>query len=180
MSSGLLYEEDALLGMNGEGAFAVSGGQTYNTGVSVSWFALPKITLTAGYYRGYTPKQEFTSGLLKTSRIESESYAFDANYQWNKELDFGLRVSSPLRVVKGQVYVDFPSGRDYASDTVYRKQYSAGLKPNRREYKFTLYADKEVSESLCWSTELDVRVNPEHQKAANDYRALFGLSWKFN
>ncbi|MCQ2735245.1 MAG: S8 family serine peptidase, partial [Alphaproteobacteria bacterium] len=180
LSSGLLYEEDALLGMNGEGAFTVSGGQTYNTGVAVSWFALPKVTLTAGYYRGYTPKQKFTSGLLKTSRLESESYAFDANYQWNKELNFGLRISSPLRVVKGQLSVNFPSGRDYETDMVYRERYSAGLKPERREYKFALYADKEVSERLCWSTEFDVRVNPEHQKTANDYRALFGLSWKFN
>ena len=180
VSSGLLYEDEAMLGMNGDGAFKLSGGQTYTVGVSASWFITPKWTLSGSYYRGYTPKQKFSSGLLETSRIESESFAFDANYKWNKRMDVGFRISSPLRVVKGTLDVDFPSGRDNYSDTVYRERYTAGLKSDRREYKFAFYANKEISERLSWSTEFDVRVNPEHQKATNDYRALFGLSWNFN
>ena len=180
LSSGLLYEDEAMLGMNGDGAFAVDGGHTYTAGVSASWFMTPKWTLSGSYYRGYTPEQKFASGLLRTSRLESESFALDANYKWNKHMDVGFRISSPLRVVKGRLGVDFPSGRDNYSDTVYRERYSAGMKSERREYKFAFYANKEVSERLSWSTEFDVRVNPEHQNVANDYRALFGLSWNFN
>ena len=180
ISSGLLYEDEALFGTNGEGAFDLESGQTYTAGVSASWFVTPKWTLNGSYYRGYTPERRFASGLLRTSRLESESFAFDTNYKWSKSFDFGFRVSSPLRVVKGTLAIDFPSGRDNYSDTVYRERYRAGLKSDKREYKFAIYANKELSEKLRWSTEFDVRVNPEHQSAANDYRALFGLSWTFN
>jgi hypothetical protein len=42
------------------------------------------------------------------------------------------------------------------------------------------YWNKELNEDLSLRAETGVRFNPEHQDAANDYRALFGLSWNFN
>ena len=180
LSSGLLYEDDAMLGINGEGIFKVSGGETYNAGVAASWYITPKWSLNSSYYRGITPRQKFASGLIKTSRLISESFAIGANYQYDKSLDLGIILSSPLKVVKGDVEVDFPSGRDDYLDTVYRRQYKSSLKSEKREYKFEVYAIKEISSALNWSTKLGVRINPEHQSTENDYIALFGLNWNFN
>ena len=180
LSGGVLYEEAATLGMNGSGAFGTHGGETYNTGVKASWFVTPQLTLTGSYYRGYTKGQAFEADLLKTSDLVSESFAFDANYKVSKQTEFGFNVSSPLRVVDGSLAVNLPSGRDNYSDTVYFNRYQAALKPEAREYKFAAYASHNFSENLSLRSELDVRVNPEHQRQANDYRALLGLNWTFN
>ena len=179
LSAGMLYEDEAMLGMNGRGALAVASGETYHSGVTASWFATNKLTFSGSYYQGYTKAQKFASNLLKTSNLVSDSFAFDANYQWDKSFDLGLTLSSPLRINKGSLAVNFPRGRDNYSDTVYREQYKAGLKPERREYKFAVYANKDISDDLSLRSEFDVRVNPEHQKADNDYRALFGMSYNF-
>ena len=39
-----LYEDNALLGANGDGAFGLNGGNTYTAGLSASWFITPKWT----------------------------------------------------------------------------------------------------------------------------------------
>lgn len=180
LTNGLLYEEAATLGLNGNGAFGAKDSGTYNTGVKASWYVTPKLTLTGSYYRGYTQGQSFESNLLKTSDLVSESFAFDANYKVSKKTEIGFNLSSPLRVIDGTLSVNFPSGRDRYSDEVYFNRYQAGLKPEAREYKFAMYASHSFSDKLSMRSEFDVRVNPEHQRQANDYRALFGLNWNFN
>ena len=180
LMNGLLYEEAAALGLNGNGAFNTQDSSTYNTGVKASWFVSPRLTLSGSYYRGYTQGQSFASNLLETSALTSESFAFDANYKVSKQTEFGFGVSSPLRIVDGTLSVNFPQGRDNYSDEVYFNRYKAALKPEAREYKLTMYASHDFNESLSVRSEFDVRINPEHQKQANDYRALMGLNWNFN
>ena len=179
VTSGILHENDALLGTNGENAFGLSGGQTYHFGLNAAWNINPKWTLSGSYYQGYTKAQKFNSDLIRTSDLVSSGYAAELNYAHDQSLNLGFRVSSPLRIESGKVSVDFASGRDIETDTVYRNRYSAGLKPQRREYKFAVYADKEVNDNVSFSSEFDVRVNPQHTNDNNDYRALFGLNWIF-
>ena len=180
LSSGMLYEQKALLGTNGNGAFAPNGGNTYTAGIHASWKPLNKLTLSGSYYRGYTAAQSFASDLLQTSKIESSSFAIEADYQTDKQTHAGLRFSSPLRVENGRLKINFPSGRDNYSDTVYHQTYAAGLKPKKREYKLATYFNREISDKISLRSEAGIRFNPEHQNAANDYRVLIGLSWTFN
>ncbi len=180
LMSGVLYEKGAMLGLNGDGALGANDSGTYNAGVKASWYATPKLTLSGSYFRGYTEAQSFDSNLLSTTSLQSESFAFDANYKYSKTTAFGFNVSSPLRVVSGSLKVNFPSGRDNYSDTVYFNRYKASLKPQAREYKFSLYASHDIGENLSLRSQADVRVNPEHQRQENDYRALFGMVWNFN
>ncbi|MBR2136385.1 MAG: S8 family serine peptidase, partial [Alphaproteobacteria bacterium] len=180
ISSGVLAEEDALLGMNGSGAMAVERGQTFHGGVTASWFVTPALTISGSYYQGFTRGLSMNSGLIETSDLVSESFAADMNYQWDKTLNFGMQISSPLRIRKGELSVDFPQGRDSYSEEVYRARYQARLKPDSREYKFNFYADKEISPRLSWRAETGVRIHPEHQRGKNDYRMIVGLNWTFN
>ena len=179
ISSGLLYENQAVLGVNGENALAIDKGQTYYIGANASWFVTPKFTLSGSYYQGYTRSPDLNSDLLAISDLVSNSFAFDANYRLNKSIDFGMRLSSPLALQRGKVHVNMAAGRDNFSNRVYRNVYTASLKPQKREYKLAWYLNKEVSDNLSFSTELDVRVHPENTNNSNDYRALFGLSWTF-
>jgi hypothetical protein len=178
-NSGMLYEDEAILGMNGAGAFGLPESRTYYTGVTAAYKAGKKWTFSGSYYQGMTEAQSFNSNMLKTGTLLSSSFAVDANYRYNKTSDIGFRISSPLRIEHGKLRVDMASGRDDYSDTVYRRQYAASMKPNKREYKFALYANKAVNDNLSISSEFDVRVNPEHRATSNDYRALFGLAWNF-
>jgi hypothetical protein len=178
-SSGMLHEDDALLGMNGEGAFGMPESNTYHTGIRAAWKTTPKLTLSDSYFAGFTQTQNCSSSMLCKSDLISDSFAFDANYKYDSATDFGFRLSSPLKIQHGKLYVDFPAGRDYYSDEVYRNSYAADLKSKKREYKLALYMNKDLSEHLSISSEVNVRFNPEHRDDKNDYRALFGLSWSF-
>ena len=74
-----------------------------------------------------------------------------------------------------------PVGRDNYSDAVYRESYSASLKPDAREYRFSLYHDRQLNEDMSFKLQADMRLNPDHQKdAETDYRVMFGFSWTFN
>ena len=180
LSSGLLYEDSALLGMNGNGAFDVADSSTYNTGITAYWYPTNKLTLSGSYYQGFTNAQSFNSSLLSTTDLVSDSFAFNANYKMDKKTNFGMLISSPLRVRNGSLKVNFPSGRDAYSDVVYRDVYKASLKPEAREYRVSAYLNKDFSDKLSLRSEMAVRFNPEHQKTGNDYRAMFGLNWTFN
>jgi len=179
VSGGLLHEDNALLGSNGENAFSFAGGQTYYFGINATWQFMKKWSLSGSWYQGYSKAQSTNSKMLQTSDLVSNGFAADLNYQYDNSLDMGLRLSSPLRIEKGTMSVDFASGRAVEDDTVYRNRYATTLKPQKREYKLAFYGNKEINDDVSLSSEFDIRFNPEHTNASNDYRALLGLSWNF-
>lgn len=180
LSSGLLYEDEAMLGLNGDGAFAMRGTNTYMAGISASWQPTQHLTLSGSYYRGWTEPQTFASNIIRTSKLESSSFALEADYQSDQTTHYGLRLSSPLRVEKGSLKVDIASGRDNYSTTIYRQTYKSSLKPQKREYKLAAYWCKDLTDDVSLRTETGVRIHPEHQTGSNDYRMLLGLSWSLN
>ena len=179
--SGMLYEDSAMLGLNGTGGFDVSDSSTYFAGVSVNWQPMRNLYLSGVYYQGITDAGNMASNLIQTGSLRSDSFALDAHYMYNKTDVVGFQVSSPLRIYRGTAKFDLPVGRDNKTDTVYRERYSASLKPDAREYKFSLYHDRSINEDMSFKTQFDMRLNPEHQKdAETDYRVMFGFSWTFN
>ena len=177
---GMLYENDALLGMNGRGAFSIGDSNTVYAGLRLSYAPTADLTLSGAYYQGWTRSQNVASGLLSTSELQSDSFALDGNYRLNKTDVIGLQLSSPLRVRRGSAKLDLPVGRDNYSDEVYRRQYRLGLKPEAREYKFSLYHHTNLNEKMTLRSEFDMRLNPDHQKDADtDYRVMFGFNWNW-
>lgn len=179
--SGVLYEDSAMLGLNGTGGFDVGDSSTYYAGLSVSWSPLKNLFLSGAYYQGWTDAGGLASNLMQTSRLVSDSFALDGHYRYNKTDVVGLQISSPLRIYKGTAAFDLPVGRDNYSDEVYRERFNAGLKPDAREYKFSFYHDREINEDMNFKAQFDMRLNPDHQKdAETDYRVMFGFNWTFN
>lgn len=176
--SGVLYEDDAMLGLNGSGAFGIGDSDTYYAGLAIAWQPSPKWTFSGAYYQGWTKPKNLNSSMIRTSQLASDSFAFDGRYNMNKTDVIGFQVSSPLRVYKGTAKLNLPVGRDDYSDTVYREQFAASMKPDAREYKFSLYHSKEINEDMGLRSQFDMRINPDHQKdAANDYRVMFSFNW---
>ena len=175
---GVLYENDALLGMNGSGAFDMGDSKTVYAGVRLSYAPTKRLTLSGAYYQGWTRSQNAASGLLSASELQSDSFALDGNYRLGKADVVGLQLSSPLRVCRGSAELNLPVGRDNYSDEVYRRQYRLGLKSQAREYKFSLYHRATLNEKMALRSEFDMRLNPDHQKdAATDYRVMIGFNW---
>ncbi len=179
-SAGTLYEKDSLLGLNGSGAFDIKNTQTYYMGVNATLNPFADLFLSGSYFYGMT-KAKRQNAFLETSDLYSDGFAFDAYYKLSPDNYLGLSLVSPLRINKGNAYFDLPTGRDYYSDTVYRKTYKATLKPSARELDYSLYYGKKINPLMSFKMQGGVRVHPDHQKDAdNDYQLLFGFDWKFN
>ncbi len=175
---GMVSEKDAILGMNGAGAFKTDTGTTYYTGAVAEIYPTQQLTLSAAWYYGHSV-MDGTDSLLSFGRLESDSFALDARYQATKDRLFGLQVSSPLRIRKGTATFLLPTGRGMYDDTVYTDTYRVSLKSTAREYNVGLYMT-ETGKTFDWRYELGVRFHPDHDAtAAPDYRALFGFDWKY-
>ena len=178
MTGGILQEKDALLGMNGSGAFDTQDGITYFTGASIEYKPSLAFTLSANYYYGRSHMEQ-SDGLLQVNNIITDSFALDARYQPDKHNTLGVQFSSPLRIRSSNATFNIPVARDLYTDTVYFEQQKVSLKPDAREYDLGFYYLKET-DVYDWRTNFTVRFNPDHIKNAKpDYRAIMGLSYKY-
>ena len=178
--SGMLAEDDAMLGLNGSGALDIGDSNTFYTGIMLSWQPNAKWSFGGAYYHGWTDASDVTNSMIRTSRLASSSFALDGHYNLNKTDVIGFQISSPLRIYDGHADFNIATGRDNYSDKIYRENVRADLKPSAREYKFAMYHNREIKEDVLFKGEIAVRLNPEHQQdAETDYRAMFGLSWAF-
>jgi len=175
---GMLFEEDAMLGMNGEGGFAIRDGSTYYMGIKAALNITPNLSLLMAYYRGYTQGQD--TSLMSISDLETESYMMAAEYRLNGRGDkVGLSLSSPLSVVKGKAGFKYASGRDNYSDTVYMQKLTTSLKPAAQEYDLGLYYMGKPKEDFGIMGKVETRFNADGEKGLNDYIGIIGASKSF-
>lgn len=178
--SGMLAEDDAILGMNGRGAFGVGDSNTYYAGLAINWTPSAKWSFGGTYYHGWTEPTSTNSSIISTSRMLSDSFALDGHYNLNKTDVIGLQISSPLRVYNGHADFNIATGRDKYSDKIYRENIRSSLKPSAREYKFALYHNRELAERITFRSETAIRINPEHNRDNDtDYRIMLGLGFAF-
>jgi len=174
---GMLYEENAMLGMNGKGGFAIKDGSTYYMGLKAVLNLTDNISLMAAYYRGYTQGQE--ASLLALSNMVTESYMIAGEYQFNQQNKVGLSLSSPISVVKGKATFNYATGRDNYSDTVYMKKLTSSLKPVAKEYDLGLYYKGIPQEDLSLLGKVEARFNADGEKGVTDYIGIIGISAAF-
>ena len=178
LSGGVLRESDAVLGMNGAGAFDTGSSQTYFTGAAIEYMPIESLKLTAAYYYGRSEMPK-TGSLVNFSQIISDSFALDAQYRLSDKDLMGIQFLSPLRIKKGSARFDLPVARDMYTDTVYRDVSEVSLRPEAREYDLGFYYMHETDD-YDWRGELMARFNPDHMADVKpDYRALIGMSFKY-
>jgi len=177
-STGLLSENDSVLGLNGAGAFDVSDSKTYFMGVQLSAQPIKKLELSASYYYG-TSSTASKTNFMKLSDIQSESIAFKAAYSLDKDCVLGFRTESPLYLRKATAEFDLPVARDATEDVVYRKKIKADLTSEAREWDFSVFSTYRI-DNWKFQTEAMVRLNPEHQSdVKNDYRLMFSFGFDY-
>jgi hypothetical protein len=174
---GMLYEENAMLGMNGQGGFAIKDGSTYYMGLKTALNLTPNITLLAAYYRGYTRGQD--AAMLSISDLQTESFMIAGEYKLNGRDKVGLSLSSPLTVAKGRSTFRYANGRDNYSDTIYMKKLTSSLKPAAKEYDLGLYYLGQPREDLNLTGKVEARFNADGEKGTTDYLGIMGMQYNF-
>lgn len=174
---GMLYENDAVLGMNGVGALGIKDSSTYYMGVKAALNLTDNISIMAAYYRGYT--QGADASLLAVSDLQTESFMLAGEYKLNKKDKIGLSLSSPLSVVKGSASFNYATGRDSYSDTIYMNKLTTSLKPEAKEYDVGLYYLGEPKEDVSLSGKIEARFNADGEKGLTDYIGVLGVSSAF-
>ena len=174
---GALSEENALMGLRGNGGFNIKNTKTYYTGAMAQINPIKNLTLTGTYYYGITPATHLNS-FIQTGDLHSEAVSFDARYHFDNAQYMGLLLSSPLRVRSGHADLTLPVGRDYYSDTVYMNAYRLKMAPKAREWNTGIYGQFNLAENVRAKMKGLIRFNPEHQANVKpDYQVMFGLNW---
>ena len=174
---GLLYEEEAMLGMNGRGGLALKDGSTYYAGIKAAFNVTPNFSILAAYYRGYTQGRD--ASLMSISDVETESFMIAGEYKFNKQNKLGLSLMSPMSVVKGRSSFRYASGRDNYSDTVYMRKLTSSLRPAAKEYDLGLYYIGEPEDDLNLTGKVEARFNADGEKGVTDYLGIVGVSKSF-
>lgn len=174
---GMLFEDDALLGMNGTGAFGIGNSATYYMGVRAALNLTPDFSLIAAYYRGYTEGSD--SAMLAISDLQTESFMLAGEYKLNKTDKVGLSFSSPLSVVKGRASLMYAGGRDNYSDTIYMQKLTTSLKPQAKEYDLGVYYQGSPKEDINLMGKVEARFNADGEKGVTDYIGIVGAGVAF-
>lgn len=174
---GMLFEDNALLGMNGTGALGIKDSSTYYMGVRAALNLTPNTTLLAAYYRGFT--QGADAAMLSVSDLETESFMLAGEYKLNKKSKVGVSLSSPLSVVKGKASFMYANGRDSASDTIYMQKLTSSLRPEAKEYDVGLYYQGNTEDDLNFTGKVSARFNADGEKGLTDYIGVVGVSAAF-
>ena len=174
---GMLFENNALLGMNGTGVMGINDTATYYMGLKAAFNVTPNLSLMAAYYRGYTQGSE--SAMLAVSDLQTESFLLGGEYKLSAKDKVGVTLSSPLQVVKGNAGLNYAVGRDNNSDTVYVKHLKSSLKPEAKEYDMGVYYQGEPTEGLGVTGKVQARFNADGEKGLNDYIGIVGAQYSF-
>ena len=176
----MMAEENAFMGLHGNGGFDMENTRTYYAGVTAQLKPIQNLTLTGAYYYGMTPSTRLND-FMQTGKLHSDAFSFDARYHFDDTQYVGMVLSSPLRVRSGYTDLTLPTGRDYYSDTVYNETHRLKMAPEAREWDTGVYGQFNLAENIRAKMQGLVRFNPEHQADVKpDYQVMFGLNWLFN
>ena len=174
---GMLFENDAVLGMNGVGGFSIKDSSTYFMGVKAALNLTDNISLMASYYRGYTNGAD--ASMLSISDLETESFMLAGEYAIDKKNKVGVSLVSPLSVVKGNASFNYATGRDSYSDTIYMNKLTTSLRPEAKEYDLGLYYKGQTEKDVNLMGKVEARFNADGEKGVTDYIGVVGVSSAF-
>ncbi|NCB49212.1 MAG: hypothetical protein EOM53_00825 [Alphaproteobacteria bacterium] len=173
--NGLLYEQNAMLGFYGTGAFETTSSQTYFTGVRGKINLSSKVSVLASYFYGRTRVQNQVD-LMHLSDMRSSSFALLTKYALDSKESVAFEVSSPLSISKGTAKISLPTGRD--ENVIYMKEVDVSLAPEKTEYDFMLHHFVQ-KDAWNFKSSLGVRMHPDNEDKASDFRMLFSAALGF-
>jgi len=175
VENGVTVEENSFLGAETSGAFGIDKSSTYYTGVSGRYGVAEDITLIGNANLGFTSISAARNSLFTGfNNVMTSSFAFGAEFNnVAQERDtFGLLMSQPLSVMRGQANLALPVDIASGGSVLYQDQ-RLNLAPKGREFDIETYYNFAASERSDFSMNAVLRLNPDNDNtASNDLTLL--------
>ena len=108
--------------------------------------------------------------------MRSSSFALLTKYALDSKESVAFEVSSPLSISKGAAKISLPTGRD--ENVIYMKEVDVSLAPEKTEYDFMLHHFVQ-KDAWNFKSSLGVRMHPDNEDKASDFRMLFSAALGF-
>ncbi len=174
LQAGAVRETQGFLGARPQGALGKAQGATTFVGVNGDWRMGDHWRTLTSAYVGNTAAQLAGGSLSNSGDIMSSAFSIGAvrgsvrvRGDW-----FGVRLSQPLRVEKGQVNLRLPSGRTKYGEVTYQ-DHNIALKPAGRTLQAEVAYQMPIA-SGALKTSMGVERHPQHDstKATEPFMRL--------
>ncbi len=183
VSMGVLYENETVLGLKGEGALRLNGAMTGFISAEMAYSPSKLASVYGQFFAGATMMRDTSASLLQSGEDMMLSSAFRlgaAQEQlFHKNDRFDLTVYQPLRLESGDITLTLPQYRD-REGVVYSDNHQIDLAPGGREIAFEASYRFMPSNDLMFTTGAAYRHQPDHDALADpDLRFLLRLNRAF-
>ena len=176
ISSGVMNEQNSLLGSEASGAFGIDKSSTYHAGIAGSYEIADGVSLIGNYNLGLTRVSAsgdsiFTNfGNITTNSMAAGVEFADVRVGCDM---LGFTASQPLRVTSGRANLTLPV--DVAADgsAIYQKQ-NLNLSPTARELDLESYYNYKFGQNSALSLNAIYRMNPNNDNSLPNEAALLG------
>ena len=179
LNGGILFEEDAVLGAQGRGAFAINDyGRTIFTGVGGEMpLAFGWQSAFAAYF-GQTEENGIKNGLIEAiDTVAASSFSASVWKQFGG-LSVYAKLDQPLRIDNGKMHFQLPVARLPGGEII-TEDWALSLSPNGRELRGEL-GMRQFTDYGQFSVRVQLRHEPEHVRHAEDeFAASAGWQWGF-
>ncbi|MEQ1652530.1 MAG: hypothetical protein ABL897_08590, partial [Hyphomicrobium sp.] len=180
--SGALIEQDRILGLHGDGAFALGEGtNTMFAGMNGVWQVGQKTALQASVYGGFTRASGRTDSLIQgvdAIRTSSWRIGLTQSEVFNDDDSVRFNIAQPLRAESGALQVNLPQYR-LRDGTIIGQNASFNLAPTGRE----IDVEAGYRLSLSQMTKLDLaamyRRDPGHVANTDEAIGLARVNHNF-
>jgi hypothetical protein len=174
---GFVREEGSALGAEGNGAFAIDGGETYYLGATLSAPLGAGFRLDLDVETGWVTIAEGGSSLLEGGdrlRTEAARLSLVGRDLWLDRDTVAFGISQPLRVADGDLEVRLPVGRTRGGRVLYDDAALAAA-PEGRELRFSLDYSAPLPQDIGrWQVLAVERLAPGHDPDGAPETLVFG------
>ncbi|MCH9758626.1 MAG: S8 family serine peptidase [Proteobacteria bacterium] len=170
LESGVLHEEQAMLGANFSGGFVVENTRNIYQRIAGS-YQIEKVQLFADYV--YNNSQAQTGGIISALSARSDEWALGANYgNWQ------FALSQPLAIKNGRMDLSYISGYDDDGDYALSETNLDLSARNRLSQLSLLYSDNTTYDQTSFAVGVDYL----HNAPARNYQGdilMLSAAWRY-
>ena len=176
LNSGVLIEQNSILGSETSGAFAIDSASTYHAGVSGKYEVAKDVSLIGNYNLGLTKVSASSDSIFTNfNNVTTNSMAAGvefANVKAQHDV-LGFAASQPLRVTSGNTNLTLPNSIDSNGTIGYQNQ-KLNLAATGRESDIESYYHVKLTAASELSLNGILRFSPNNDATAKPDATIFG------
>ena len=176
LNSGVLLEQNSILGSETSGAFAIDSASTYHAGVSGKYALAEGVSLIGNYNLGLTKVSASSDSIFTNfNDVTTNSMAAGVEFAKIKTQNdvLGFAASQPLRVTSGNANLTLPNSIA-ADGTIGYQNQKLNLAATGREFDVESYYHIKLTTGSQFSLNGILRFSPNNDASAGTDATIFG------